>query len=301
MPSPQAIAETLQRLGKPLAIEDLGTPIEDVRDGLLTLLANREVVLGPLLDDPTVMAACWWEPWCDRQAARLDAERAALEQVVRRESESRDADPRSPAAEAFQDHLVRVFSPPRGKRILAIFQDAVRRPYSSAPSHASLRQAVRFATGYDPSHDLFCCPVHVIVLASHLGPVPYELEDLWPASCRSIGVKRLSDALFAERLPLLADRLGGYLEQHASAYDTIVAFAQGRYGEVVRASGFDGPVYPEPGGEQVVRVGEKAPHTYWQKGWIQLYRGIVQGLEPWLREAAQRRLRTAGVVVRTGM
>jgi len=275
----------------------IGAPIDDLQAKLLELLDRREVVLGALLDDPTIPAACWWETWCDQQADWLEATRAPLEQAVRAERNSADADPRSDAAEAFQQYLVDQYTPPRGKRILALVQDAVRRPYSSAPSHASLRQAVRLATGYDPSHDPYCCPVHMLVLASHLGPVPYELEDLWPASCRSAGVKQLSDQAFTDRLPLLAGLLRHYLEHHADAYDTITVFAEGRYGAVVREAGFDGPISPMRG-EVIVRVGDKVPRPYWQRYWIQLFRSIVAGLEPWQQEAAEARLRAAGVETR---
>ena len=56
-----------------------------------------------------------------------------------------------------------------------------------------MRRAIGVATGYDPAHDFVRCPVHVVVMASYVGPVPYELQDVYPANVRAGGVKHMGE------------------------------------------------------------------------------------------------------------
>ena len=143
-------------------------------------------------------------------------------------SPERDADVESPAAQAFYQYLVDQYRPPEDKRLLVFFQCSVRRPFSKSTSHAFMRRAIAVATGYDPRRDFQACPVHVVVLASTLGPAPYELEEVYPANVRSVGVKRFSESRYARARPLLAETIAGYLRAHAEQYQQVAAFTHGR-------------------------------------------------------------------------
>ncbi|MHC4563015.1 MAG: DUF5591 domain-containing protein, partial [Planctomycetota bacterium] len=91
----------------------------------------------------------------------------------------------------FNDFVINRYTPPADKKHLVFFQCSVRRPFSTSPSQASMRRAVQMATGCDPAqrHDFDKCPVHVVVLASLIGPVPYDLEEVYPATVSAGGVK----------------------------------------------------------------------------------------------------------------
>ncbi|MHC4473744.1 MAG: DUF5591 domain-containing protein, partial [Planctomycetota bacterium] len=194
----------------------------------------------------------------------------------------------------FHEFVIRHYTPPEDKRLLVFFQCAVRRPFSKSPSHASMRRAVRVATGHDPARDRRECPVHVVVLASRIGAVPYELEDLYPANVRGGGVKEFSRELYARVKPVLARRIADYLVAHEDRYDRVASFTQGRYGEVVEeAAGLAGvsfPVFPDPEGPTIVRMGKSVPKSYWERYWIQLYLEITSWLGPDERADAARRL-----------
>jgi hypothetical protein len=200
---------------------------------------------------------------------------------------------------AFHEFVIGRYSPPADKRYLALFQCSVRRPFSKSPSHASMRRAVRLATGFDPAKEFHECPVHVVVLASRIGPVPYELEDFHPANVRGGGVKHLARDVYAGVRPVLVRRMADYLSVHGPHYESAAAFGDSRYGEVMAdaaaTAGTPLPIFPVEGGAVVKRIGTSTPRTYWQKAWIQLFLEIVSWFGPKERAAARERLAAAGV------
>jgi len=155
-----------------------------------------------------------------------------------------------------------------------------------------MRRAVAVATGYDPAREFEHCPVHVVVLASNMGPVPYELEDIYPANVRGGGVKHFSGANYARVKPILAARVGEYITSHRQTYERIATFTDGRYGEVMREAAtlanVQFPVFPDRHGATVCRMGTSTPRKYWEKHWIQLYLEI----EGWLDGAARTQARS---------
>jgi uncharacterized protein DUF5591 len=200
----------------------------------------------------------------------------------------------------FHEYVVNEYGPPRDKRFLVILQCSVRRPFSASPSHASMRRAISTATGCDPRTDRGTCPVHVVVLASKIGPVPYELEDIYPANARCGGVNRFRPERYTRVRPVLAERMADYIVAHRSRYERIATFTEGRYGEVMREarelvaarSGNSAawPILPQPEGPRVRRMGQSVPRQYWARYWIQLYLEIVSWLEPDQRAQAKARL-----------
>jgi hypothetical protein len=163
-----------------------------------------------------------------------------------------------------------------------------------------MRKAIRVATGYDPRRDFESCPVHVVVLASKIGPVPYELEDVYPADVRGGGVKRYSPEHYERVKPVLAQRIAQYILTHGDCYEQVTTFTQGRYAEVMEAAReivsknrgkpAQFPVLPDMEGPRIVRVGKSKPHAYWARYWIQLYLTIVNWLEADEQSLAQTRL-----------
>ena len=206
---------------------------------------------------------------------------------------------------AFHEYITGEYTPPRDKRFCVFLQCSVRRPFSSSPSHASMRRAISVATGYDPAKDFESCPVHVVVLASRMGPVPYELEDIYPANVSGGGVKHFGPDYYQRVKPILAERMAQYVIAHRASYDHLATFTDGRYGEVMREArkiamsacgdGAHFPVFPTPDGPRVKRLGRSIPRTYWQKYWIQLYQAIVGWLEPADRRGARARLKAMDV------
>ena len=162
-----------------------------------------------------------------------------------------------------------------------------------------MRRAVSVATGFDPAKDFESCPVHVVVLASNMGPVPYELEDVYPANVGGGGVKHFSDEQYGRVRPRLSERVSNYLTAHRKCYDHIASFTDGRYGEVMRdaceLAGERFPIFPDPKGPHVVSVGDSRPRTYWAKCWIQLYFEIEKWLKPSARKQARQRLKDLDV------
>ena len=222
----------------------------------------------------------------------------------RPESDPEDGPPdiESDVVRAFHEFVIQHYEPPENKRLLVFFQCAVRRPFSKSPSHASMRRAIQVATGHDPAREFHDCPVHVVVLASRIGPVPYELEDLHPANVRSGGVKEFGADLYARSRPILARRIADYLTVHRDRYDRVASFTQGRYGEVMREaaeiSGRVVPVFPDRDGPVIVRMGSARPRSYWERCWIQLCLEIVSWLPARERDGAASRLAELAVEYR---
>jgi predicted RNA-binding protein len=155
-----------------------------------------------------------------------------------------------------------------------------------------MRRAIQVATGNDPARDFEKCPVHVVVLASLIGPAPYELEDTYPANVSSGGVKHFRPEHYARARPVLAERMAEYLAKHGHCYDRVTTFTEGRYAEVMadarELAGIDFPILPQKGGPIVELMGKSKPRTYWAKYWIQLYLEIVD----WLGENKAREARS---------
>jgi hypothetical protein len=173
-----------------------------------------------------------------------------------------------------------------------------------------MRRAIRVATGYDPSPsvEFESCPVHVVVLASKIGPVPYELEDLYPANVRGSGVKQFDWRRYESIKPILADRMAQYMLTFREHYEQVTTFTEGRYAEVMEAArdiavaqageSLQFPVLPKIGGTSIVRIGKSTPHQYWARYWIQLYLEIVSWLEPDQQAQADTRLRKLDIETR---
>jgi predicted RNA-binding protein len=209
-----------------------------------------------------------------------------------------DLDIEGETIRAFHEFVIRRYEPPADKPWLALFQCSVRRPFSKSPSHASMRRAIEMATGFDPAKRFHECPVHVVVLASRIGPVPYELEDFHPANVSGGGVKHFGDDVYAEVRPVLVARMAEFLTTHGNRYERAAAFGDSRYGEVMRdaaaRAGIELPIFPRPDGPQVTRLGDAIPRTYWQKAWIQLCLEVMDWLPPAERRTATARLAAAG-------
>jgi hypothetical protein len=165
-----------------------------------------------------------------------------------------------------------------------------------------MRRAIAVATRYDPSpsRDFERCPVHVVVLASKIGPVPYELEDIYPANVSGGGVKHFDKKYYERVKPILADRMAQYVIAHRDNYDHIATFTEGRYGEVMKEArkivvdslgeDYHFPVLPILDGAQVIRRGKSFPRKYWERYWIQLYLEILSWLDPIMQTQAEGRL-----------
>jgi len=195
---------------------------------------------------------------------------------------------------AFHQFIINEYTPPADKRFLIFFQCCVGRPFYRTGSHGSMRKAVAIATGHDPWKDFDRCPAHVVVLASRVGPAPYELQDMWPINVSSGGVKHFSHDYYWEMRPVLAGRMAEYITTHGPHYEHLATFTQGRYADVMyeaaRIAGVEFPIFPDEGGERIIRhANGKAPRTYWQKFWVQLCREIIGWLTPAEQQAAAAR------------
>ena len=277
-------------LGLDALAEQSSVPEEDLGPLLQAMVNGGQVVAGDLVPGrpgPQYRWAAYWE-----KVARTEARdsRRSLRTAV-------DASERLPAhlltidcedVVAFHRYIIDEYAPPKDKSFLVFFQCSVRRPFSKSPSHASMRRAISTATGSDPAKEFETCPVHVVVLASRIGPVPYELEDTYPANVGSGGVKHFAPDHYARVRPILAQRMAEYMTRHGGRYLHMAAFADGRYAEVLRdaqaLAGTAFAVLPDKRGAAVTCMGTSRPRTYWAKYWIQLYNEIV----PWLDPAVQR-------------
>jgi hypothetical protein len=247
------------------------------------LLSARE----PLTLREVTLAADLTSVFAREAADRLVAEgRATLLETPGLEpryrwSEEIDASSRQkpPALESlvvrhFIDYVLRGYTPPAHVQTLAVFQCCIGRPFYRTQSHAFMRHAVQAATDLDPWHDGQRCPVHVVVLASWIGPVPYELQTIHPATVSAGGVKQMPDSVYAAARPILVERMARYLEAHGARYRHVATFTDGRYGQVMRdvahVSGRRITVLPDPHGPRVERYRGGKPRTYWQRYWVQL-------------------------------
>ena len=310
------VVSTLLQADEPLSLAEIthkcGVEATDARSVLAELITQGQVVAGSLvLDKPTPQYgwAARWEQRAQRRTVSVQQGlRAALETVKRVPEHELDVD--SQPSSAFHDYVLHEYSPPQDKQFLVFLQGSVRRPFSVAPSHAAMRRAIRVATGYDPSpsKDFENCPVHVVVLASKIGPVPYELEDLYPANVRGGGVKHFDWRRYQRVKPVLAERIAQYLITFRDHYTRVATFTEGRYAEVMQtaqesvavqsgqATGF--PILPKIGGPSIARMGNSTPHQYWARYWIQLYLEIVSWLTPEQQAQAEARLHKLKVNVR---
>jgi len=296
----ELIAALLQADG-PVAVADLfarcGVTKRSAGAVLTELVEGGQVVRGRLVDGSAEEMVRWAARWEEETKGRSAESLRTLRDIV----DPADVVPASklaidsPAVLSFHDYIINTYTPPADKRMLVFLQCSVRRPFSSSPSHGSMRRAIRVATGFGPAKEFESCPVHVVVLASRIGPVPYELEDVYPANAGGGGVKHFRDEHYGRVRPILAQRMAEYITTHRDSYDHIATFTDGRYGEVMadarEIAGEDFPVYPDYDGPKIHRMGKSKPRTYWQKRWIQLYLEIVSWLPRSARVAAEQRLK----------
>jgi len=271
---------------------------------LREMVSDHLVVEGELPTDNLAPQYYWAARWEEEVKRHATGSRQKLQTIVDRTSTTHEErlDVDSEPILAFNDYVINEYKPPKNKRFLVFLQCSIRRPFSSSPSHASMRRAISVATGYDPSREFERCPVHVVVLASNIGPVPYELEGVYPANLRGGGVKHFDTAHYSRVKPILAERMAGYITAHKGSYDRISSFTESRYGEVMEAAkkiaGSDFRVLPVLNGPRILRMGRSIPRKYWETYWIQLYLEIVSWLKSAQRAQAEARLREMDVKYR---
>ena len=294
------LISTLLQVDGPLTLDELlahsETTEEDAHPILNDLVVNKLLVRGELIPDKPGLQYCWAARWTQAAERRTATSRQELQSAIKPDKrlDERGLDINGESVLAFHDYVINQYTPPKDKRFLVFFQCSVRRPFSTSPSHASMRRAIAVATGCDPSRDFQNCPVHVVVLASKIGPVPYELEDIYPANVRGGGVKHFDSEYYARVKPILAGRMAQYITTHQHNYQQITTFTESRYGEVMdearKIAGLHFPILPTFDGPQVMRIGRSIPRTYWEKYWIQLYLEIVDWLDPEMQAQAKARL-----------
>ena len=295
------LISTLLQADAPLTFAELmercGMAEREVPPVLNKLVNEGLVVAGQLLPDNPVTQYFWSARWTKEAQHRAVTSKQKLQEAVKTTEvvKERELDIDSEAVLTFYDHIINGYSPPRDKRFLVFFQCSVRRPFSKSPSHASMRRAISIATGYDPSKDFEKCPVHVVVLASKIGPVPYELEAVYPANVGGGGVKHFDRKYYARMKPILVKRMAQYIITHGGNYEQMATFTEGRYAEVMeeamKVAGVRFPVFPMIDGAQILKRGDSFPRTYWEKYWIQLYLKIVDWLNPEMQARAEERLK----------
>jgi len=294
------IAALLQADG-PLTLAELAkasrVPKSKLGPVLRKLVGEGAVVEGALVAGKPTPQYCWGARWAAKVGREAKTRKQQLDAVV---APAEREGPRhlpidSQAMLDFNRFIIHDYTPPKGKRILVVLQCSVRRPFSKSPSHGSMRRAVFAATGFWPRKEFEQCPVHVVVLASTLGPVPYELEDVFPANVGGGGVKHFGDEHYEHVKPILAERMAAYITAHRGSYDHIATFTDGRYGEVMalarEIASVEFPIFPAKGGARVIDLDGSKPRTYWQKFWIQLALQIIGWLDPDQQAAARKRLR----------
>jgi len=293
------VISILLQADEPLTLAELGAACQvsqrQLRAALKALVEEALVAEGKLVAGKPEPQYRWAARWHERtQRTAVDA-RQELLVTMSPLAEAHGRDIEGAPATTFHEYVVKQYTPPVDKRFLVFLQCSVRRPFSSSPSHASMRRAIAAATGFDPSKDFDRCPVHVVVLASKIGPVPYDLEDVYPANVGGGGVKQFRPEHYERIKPILAGRMAGYVIAHGRHYKRIATFTQGRYAQVMaeasNACQTTFPILPAQDGPRVVRIGKSTPRKYWEKYWIQLYLEIVNWLTPAARKQAAARLK----------
>ena len=307
------VISTLLQTNGPLTLTELmgqcGVAEKEILAVLKELVSKNLVIEGELLPDKQVPQYCWEARWTREVERRAASSRQKLQAIVKPTEvvQERKLDINSESVLAFYNYIINEYKPPKDKKFLVFLQCSVRRPFSSSPSHGSMRRAISVATGYDPSpsKNFKSCPVHVVVLASKIGPVPYELEDIYPANVRGGGVKHFDRSYYAKVKPILAERMAQYIIAHRDNYDRMATFTESRYGEVMEEAkniaAVDFPVLPLSDGPQIMRMGKSIPRTYWAKYWIQLYLEILSWLEPVQQTQAEARLKKMEVKYYSGI
>jgi predicted RNA-binding protein len=304
------VTDALFEAGAPMSSDELaarhGVAEPAIEAALAELVKTGRVLQSPPAPSGRSPRYVWVANWRESERLRLSEQEQALREAVPacEEAPADRLDVDAEPALAFHDFVVNRYVPPQGKRLLVFLQCSVRRPFSSSPSHAFMKRAISTATGADPRQDAENCPVHVVVLASKIGPVPYEMEDTYPANVRGGGVKHYGKDHYARVRPVLAERMAQYMSVHGGDYESMVAFTEGRYGQVMtearRIAGAEMSVLPVPHGPFVKHTRGAAPRTYWQRFWIQLFLEIVGWLSPEEQEQAEDRLAAMGVEYSNG-
>ena len=276
------VAAELLRSERPLTLAEVVEATGVRRAACLSALddleATRDIGSGELIPGEPGPQYAWGELPADDSSRRVPP--GLNSELVKR----------------FNRFVINDYKPPAGKKHLVFFQCSVRRPFSTSPSQASMRRAVQMATGYDPAprNDFAKCPIHVVVLGSLIGPVPYDLEEVYPATVSFGGVGHFSDSDYSIVRPILAERMAAYITANKRRYQTYATFTSGRYGEIMsdaaELAGVAMAVFPDPRGPKVIRIGDSRPRTYWQKYWIQLCLEIANQLGPAGKRATRRRL-----------
>lgn len=305
------LISTLLQSDEPLTFSELankcGVAEKEIPSVLKELISKNLVVEGELISSKQAPQYFWSARWAKEAERHAVTEKQKLQEVVKETKvvKERQLDIDSDATLVFYNHVINEYAPPKNKRFLVFFQCSVKRPFSTSPSHASMRRAISVATGYDPSKDFEKCPVHVVVLASKIGPVPYDLEDVYPANVSGGGVKHFDKQYYAHVKPILAERMAQYITKHGESYEEIASFTESRYAEVMqeamKLSSVYFPVFPTLDGAQVLRRGKSFPRTYWEKYWIQLYLEIIDWLEPEARNQADERLKKLNLRYHSGL
>ncbi|MDP6361162.1 MAG: DUF5591 domain-containing protein, partial [Planctomycetota bacterium] len=265
------LISVLLQLEAPVGREDLsaqcGLSAKVVEPVLRKLIQEGQVVEGPLItgSDETL---CRWASYWEKESGETTSGTLLKLRKWMEGEEALSADRLgidSRPVTKFHRFIIDEYSPPRDKGMLVFFQCSVRRPFSKSPSHGSMRRAIQVATGNDPARDFDKCPVQVVVLASRIGPVPYELEDTYPANVSSGGVKHLRPDHYARARPVLAKRMAEFLTKHGRCYERVTTFTDGRYAQVMEdareLAGFDFPILPQKGGPIVEKLGKSKPRT----------------------------------------
>jgi len=233
-----------------------------------------------------------------RLRKRVGAAREEPTQRIVRPTETKrdDIHPTSKPVLDFYNYVLTRYTPPPNKDMLVFLQCSVSRPYSKSPSHASMRKGIRLAVGKDPRADSEECRCHVVVMSSVIGPVPYEMEDVYPADERGGGVKHMSPEEYAFAKPILAERMAAYLRRWHDRYKVITTFTHDRYGAVMEAAkkiaGLDFPILPDARGPRLQGGG-----TYWGKFWLQIFLELLKGMTDDEQAAAWDRLRKDGAEI----
>lgn len=289
--------ETPGPLGPDEIAERSALPKRTLSSALKGLCGERLVVRGNLAPGAPGPQYAWAARWEQESGRKAAGSKERLENIVDSLPQQLAID--SEAVAAFNKFITGEYAPPADKHGLVFLQCSVRRPFYRSPSHGTMCKAITIATGFHPAKNFARCPVHVVVLASHIGPVPYELQDVYPANVGGGGVKHFGDEHYRRVKPILARRMADYMEAHGGQYRHVASFADGRYGEVMREAqrlaGVDFPVFPDPDGHHVTWTGRSKPRKYWDKCWIQLYVEVLRWLPPSQRKQAETRLKKLGI------